>query len=363
MAPKKKWIRAPELTENSTKRPKQPENSGLDQTTHRLRIVSYNSFFSGPLPGGPPPPTTGEEGSALHQLEESALGRSPSSPRRNPRTVWSGAATPPVHKGEAAAHSADNVPDVGSTCRVQSPEASNQPKPDRRDSTRETAIQQHSEAAETSGSGCSDSVSEESTLPAPSTLTPPPKASKDKENKKPPPAIDVGATVSENHITDHRARQLPPTTPVKPGASGHSERRVVSDNNLLLHRQRLILARISGQRSSPAEQFRRAQEHLRNLHRNLHAHRITIASQLRFVHSPTRRLASAKSSISVADLSAQLARGQIRDDMASAVPRMSGDARRYNSSGTARYENKPPMNQSPQLCKNGPHCRKHKEGQ
>lgn len=50
-----------------------------------------------------------------------------------------------------------------------------------------------------------------------------------------------------------------------------------------------------------------------------------------------------------------------RNDMASAFPQMSGDARRHYSSGSNRYENRPPVNrQTP--CKNGPLCRKFQEG-
>lgn len=50
-----------------------------------------------------------------------------------------------------------------------------------------------------------------------------------------------------------------------------------------------------------------------------------------------------------------------RNDMASAFPQMSGDARRHYPSGSNRYENRPPVNrQTP--CKNGPLCRKFQEG-
>ena len=57
--------------------------------------------------------------------------------------------------------------------------------------------------------------------------------------------------------------------------------------------------------------------------------------------------------------------GKCRDDMATAFPRTSGDARRYpsssSSSGPHRLENRPPM--STVLCRNGPQCRKFQEGQ
>lgn len=50
-----------------------------------------------------------------------------------------------------------------------------------------------------------------------------------------------------------------------------------------------------------------------------------------------------------------------RNDMASAFPQMSGDARRHYQSGSTRFENRPPVNrQTP--CKNGPLCRKFQEG-
>lgn len=50
-----------------------------------------------------------------------------------------------------------------------------------------------------------------------------------------------------------------------------------------------------------------------------------------------------------------------RNDMASALPQMSGDARRHYPSGAARYENRPPVNRATP-CKNGPLCRKFQEG-
>lgn len=50
-----------------------------------------------------------------------------------------------------------------------------------------------------------------------------------------------------------------------------------------------------------------------------------------------------------------------RNDMASAFPQMSGDARRHYPSGAARYENRPPVNRTTP-CKNGPLCRKFQEG-
>jgi hypothetical protein len=52
---------------------------------------------------------------------------------------------------------------------------------------------------------------------------------------------------------------------------------------------------------------------------------------------------------------------RIRNDMASAFPQMSGDARRHYPSGTPRYENRPPVNRATP-CKNGPLCRKFQEG-
>jgi len=54
-------------------------------------------------------------------------------------------------------------------------------------------------------------------------------------------------------------------------------------------------------------------------------------------------------------------RRRIRNDMASAFPQMSGDARRHYPSGTTRYENRPPVNRATP-CKNGPLCRKFQEG-
>jgi len=50
-----------------------------------------------------------------------------------------------------------------------------------------------------------------------------------------------------------------------------------------------------------------------------------------------------------------------RNDMASAFPQMSGDARRHYPSGSTRYENRPPVNRATP-CKNGPLCRKFQEG-
>lgn len=52
---------------------------------------------------------------------------------------------------------------------------------------------------------------------------------------------------------------------------------------------------------------------------------------------------------------------RFRNDMASAFPQMSGDARRHYPSGTPRYENRPPVNRATP-CKNGPLCRKFQEG-
>lgn len=52
---------------------------------------------------------------------------------------------------------------------------------------------------------------------------------------------------------------------------------------------------------------------------------------------------------------------RVRNDMASAFPQMSGDARRHYPSGTPRYENRPPVNRATP-CKNGPLCRKFQEG-
>jgi hypothetical protein len=52
---------------------------------------------------------------------------------------------------------------------------------------------------------------------------------------------------------------------------------------------------------------------------------------------------------------------RVRNDMASAFPQMSGDARRHYPSGTTRYENRPPVNRATP-CKNGPLCRKFQEG-
>lgn len=52
---------------------------------------------------------------------------------------------------------------------------------------------------------------------------------------------------------------------------------------------------------------------------------------------------------------------RVRNDMASAFPQMSGDARRHYPSGAARYENRPPVNRATP-CKNGPLCRKFQEG-
>ena len=50
-----------------------------------------------------------------------------------------------------------------------------------------------------------------------------------------------------------------------------------------------------------------------------------------------------------------------RNDMASAFPQMSGDARRHYPSGSTRFENRPPVNRATP-CKNGPLCRKFQEG-
>lgn len=54
-----------------------------------------------------------------------------------------------------------------------------------------------------------------------------------------------------------------------------------------------------------------------------------------------------------------------RNDMASAFPQMSGDARRHypsgSGSGSTRYENRAPLNRATP-CKNGPLCRKFQEG-
>jgi hypothetical protein len=50
-----------------------------------------------------------------------------------------------------------------------------------------------------------------------------------------------------------------------------------------------------------------------------------------------------------------------RNDMASAFPQMSGDARRHYPTGSTRFENRPPVNRATP-CKNGPLCRKFQEG-
>lgn len=52
---------------------------------------------------------------------------------------------------------------------------------------------------------------------------------------------------------------------------------------------------------------------------------------------------------------------RVRNDMASAFPQMSGDARRHYPSGSTRYENRAPVNRATP-CKNGPLCRKFQEG-
>lgn len=60
-------------------------------------------------------------------------------------------------------------------------------------------------------------------------------------------------------------------------------------------------------------------------------------------------------------VSADSAKHSFRNDMASAFPQMSGDARRHYPSGSNRYENRPPVNRQTS-CKNGPLCRKYQEG-
>lgn len=60
-------------------------------------------------------------------------------------------------------------------------------------------------------------------------------------------------------------------------------------------------------------------------------------------------------------VSADSAKRSFRNDMASAFPQMSGDARRHYPSGSNRYENRPPVNRQTS-CKNGPLCRKFQEG-
>ena len=366
MAPKKKWIRAPELTENSTKRPKEPENSGLDQGSQGLRIVSYNSFFSDPLPGGLPPPTSGEEGSALHQLEESVSGPSSSNSESRLSAFESGPNTGPLQPSEFAARVANKAAAESPSCAVQSLVPSKQPEVDRRDSVRESDVQKSPAPADLAEIRPSDSAPEQSTRESPEGVTlrtgDNKKRKQISEAEQTPSTADRSEPLSQRRVQELREQHFPPTTPIRPATSSLSGRRVVSEN---LHLQRFARNKALAQGFSPASQFRRAQQQPSDLHYFRVNDRIgptePFASQLRSVLE--HKFEAGKLSGAPTNSSAQIARGQFRDDMASAVPRMSGDARRYNSSGTARYENKPPMTQSPQLCKNGPHCRKWKEGQ
>jgi hypothetical protein len=57
----------------------------------------------------------------------------------------------------------------------------------------------------------------------------------------------------------------------------------------------------------------------------------------------------------------EVSKRRARNDMASAFPQMSGDARRHYPSGSTRFENRPPVNRATP-CKNGPLCRKFQEG-
>lgn len=59
--------------------------------------------------------------------------------------------------------------------------------------------------------------------------------------------------------------------------------------------------------------------------------------------------------------SLEVRKRRARNDMASAFPQMSGDARRHYPSGSTRFENRPPVNRATP-CKNGPLCRKFQEG-